>query len=148
MYYKLKIAHSWFDDEPLKICTLLQIPVGSSQNKLTLHVLPDSSQLHTGLLLTIQNYIANSYRYLSQSDYVACSQVNNFKLCQKTPITIMPREGCNLKFNNCKDWANTVVHDLTNTKILLILEKQMNACLLYTSPSPRDGLLSRMPSSA
>ena len=25
---------------------------------------------------------------------------------------------------------------------------QMTACLLYTSPSPRDGLLSRMPSSA
>ena len=24
----------------------------------------------------------------------------------------------------------------------------INACLLYTSPSPRDGLLSRMPSSA
>ena len=24
----------------------------------------------------------------------------------------------------------------------------MKACLLYTSPSPRDGLLSRMPSSA
>ena len=26
--------------------------------------------------------------------------------------------------------------------------EQLNACLLYTSPSPRDGLLSRMPSSA
>ena len=26
--------------------------------------------------------------------------------------------------------------------------KQMRPCLLYTSPSPRDGLLSRMPSSA
>ena len=26
--------------------------------------------------------------------------------------------------------------------------QQMTACLLYTSPSPRDGLLSRMPSSA
>ena len=25
---------------------------------------------------------------------------------------------------------------------------QINNCLLYTSPSPRDGLLSRMPSSA
>ena len=25
---------------------------------------------------------------------------------------------------------------------------ELNACLLYTSPSPRDGLLSRMPSSA
>ena len=28
-----------------------------------------------------------------------------------------------------------------------IIELQ-NSCLLYTSPSPRDGLLSRMPSSA
>ena len=27
-------------------------------------------------------------------------------------------------------------------------KKQYNCCLLYTSPSPRDGLLSRMPSSA
>ena len=26
--------------------------------------------------------------------------------------------------------------------------EQENTCLLYTSPSPRDGLLSRMPSSA
>ena len=28
------------------------------------------------------------------------------------------------------------------------LAKWNNICLLYTSPSPRDGLLSRMPSSA
>ena len=28
------------------------------------------------------------------------------------------------------------------------LTSQINSCLLYTSPSPRDGLLSRMPSSA
>ena len=27
-------------------------------------------------------------------------------------------------------------------------EEQADFCLLYTSPSPRDGLLSRMPSSA
>ena len=27
-------------------------------------------------------------------------------------------------------------------------DAQYNLCLLYTSPSPRDGLLSRMPSSA
>ena len=30
----------------------------------------------------------------------------------------------------------------------LYSEMQILACLLYTSPSPRDGLLSRMPSSA
>ena len=28
------------------------------------------------------------------------------------------------------------------------LKKEYNACLLYTSPSPRDATLSRMPSSA
>ena len=28
------------------------------------------------------------------------------------------------------------------------IAKQLEICLLYTSPSPRDGLLSRMPSSA
>ena len=29
-----------------------------------------------------------------------------------------------------------------------LVARVSNACLLYTSPSPRDGLLSRMPSSA
>ena len=29
-----------------------------------------------------------------------------------------------------------------------IIENDIKTCLLYTSPSPRDGLLSRMPSSA
>ena len=30
----------------------------------------------------------------------------------------------------------------------LVVDKHSTGCLLYTSPSPRDGLLSRMPSSA
>ena len=30
----------------------------------------------------------------------------------------------------------------------LMLTRELRSCLLYTSPSPRDGLLSRMPSSA
>ena len=38
------------------------------------------------------------------------------------------------------------------TKMLItrasIMNNDPNTCLLYTSPSPRDGLLSRMPSSA
>ena len=32
--------------------------------------------------------------------------------------------------------------------VKLASDKGYNICLLYTSPSPRDGLLSRMPSSA
>ena len=35
-----------------------------------------------------------------------------------------------------------------NKKQLNVVEKETHTCLLYTSPSPRDGLLSRMPSSA
>ena len=37
----------------------------------------------------------------------------------------------------------TVVNEIAGNLIL-----QVKSCLLYTSPSPRDGLLSRMPSSA
>ena len=37
--------------------------------------------------------------------------------------------------------------DVTPEALEPIFEKRMD-CLLYTSPSPRDGLLSRMPSSA
>ena len=42
---------------------------------------------------------------------------------------------------------------LQESDLFKVLEKpipwgRFNICLLYTSPSPRDGLLSRMPSSA
>ena len=36
----------------------------------------------------------------------------------------------------------------TETQLTRISFEEYNVCLLYTSPSPRDGLLSRMPSSA
>ena len=35
-----------------------------------------------------------------------------------------------------------------NPKMAPYIYTERNGCLLYTSPSPRDGLLSRMPSSA
>ena len=35
-----------------------------------------------------------------------------------------------------------------STKPVVLFLDEVDACLLYTSPSPRDGLLSRMPSSA
>ena len=43
-----------------------------------------------------------------------------------------------------KEGRNYTVERLMPTPYKL----SVNACLLYTSPSPRDGLLSRMPSSA
>ena len=38
--------------------------------------------------------------------------------------------------------------NLTPEGEFTVTVKAVNPCLLYTSPSPRDGLLSRMPSSA
>ena len=54
------------------------------------------------------------------------------------------------KFERTKPHVNvgTIGHvDHGKTTLTAALTKVM-ACLLYTSPSPRDGLLSRMPSSA
>ena len=53
-----------------------------------------------------------------------------------------------------EDGANSISKYLNQTGIegrgylLDVAEDESVACLLYTSPSPRDGLLSRMPSSA
>ena len=49
--------------------------------------------------------------------------------------------------------AQIVVSVMMAARIVIVLmivikTRQSNSCLLYTSPSPRDGLLSRMPSSA
>ena len=38
--------------------------------------------------------------------------------------------------------------DLDTKKFTVLKSDTIISCLLYTSPSPRDGLLSRMPSSA
>ena len=45
------------------------------------------------------------------------------------------------------DCGDIVDKDLLLTHLEILVEKMEN-CLLYTSPSPRDGSISRMPSSA
>ena len=65
------------------------------------------------------------------------------------------------RFDKSADWTGDQVYTLSNQtkKILHGLDREVQVigffsinptsnCLLYTSPSPRDGLLSRMPSSA
>ena len=46
-----------------------------------------------------------------------------------------------------KNWHLYIIDDNSSDNSEKIIDKFSN-CLLYTSPSPRDGLLSRMPSSA
>ena len=42
----------------------------------------------------------------------------------------------------------TIQEGQGGTEITAVTNDERKICLLYTSPSPRDGLLSRMPSSA
>ena len=46
------------------------------------------------------------------------------------------------------DFEVVGINDLTDNKTLSTLLKYDSTCLLYTSPSPRDATLARMPSSA
>ena len=46
------------------------------------------------------------------------------------------------------DPTNLIQNALTATRTLQQVTDQARICLLYTSPSPRDATLSRMPSSA
>ena len=52
------------------------------------------------------------------------------------------------KGDKVKTWISTQIGTvkkvLGNGRVVVVFK----GCLLYTSPSPRDGLLSRMPSSA
>ena len=61
----------------------------------------------------------------------------------------MPRHGKEIKLANPRGFCAGVDRaiDIVN-KALEIYGSPVYVCLLYTSPSPRDGLLSRMPSSA
>ena len=54
-------------------------------------------------------------------------------------------------FSDCHRGDNSFADDFANNRNIYFhaLKHYYNkGCLLYTSPSPRDGLLSRMPSSA
>ena len=50
-------------------------------------------------------------------------------ICQKRKIDILPEHGCSIRLGNCPVWATTVVHDLTNTEIMLLLPKQTEATI-------------------
>ena len=50
--------------------------------------------------------------------------------------------------NPTDDELARIINNLIDEEILYREALLLGLCLLYTSPSPRDGLLSRMPSSA
>ena len=67
-----------------------------------------------------------------------------------TPITnnVEDEHRLSVMLKMCDDYQNDARYFLNNGDLVRAFGAINYACLLYTSPSPRDGLLSRMPSSA
>ena len=80
----------------------------------------------------------------------------NFQSQHTPPNTLNYNVGANAKsaavFTTWAEYPNHTLKQNRNYQVGFILAdkfgRQSSVCLLYTSPSPRDGLLSRMPSSA
>ena len=91
--------------------------------------------------LSVSNLLG--IKYLTTSDIeLIFETASHFKEVINRPIKKVP---------SLRDVtiANLFFENSTRTKLSFELaQKRLSACLLYTSPSPRDGLLSRMPSSA
>ena len=129
MYYEMKLAHSWADQANFKLYTLLQIPIASLKDVQTLHILDNKNKIGSDLTMAVINRQSNCYRLLSASDYLECTTLNSAKLCQKRLIQINPRLGCSLRLMNCEAWTTDVVHDLSNSEVLILLRQNMNASL-------------------
>ena len=68
---------------------------------------------------------------------------------EKQTLRLMPPyDICDFISANLHESVNAALPIQTNEHTTQIEDDILNVCLLYTSPSPRDGLLSRMPSSA
>ena len=127
---------------PTKTPLLLADPVGPNWQHVA-YVLEDGSQrlYHNGELVAETNHAAGPAGNLIDYDTANATQ--------ETTIGVHSRFGFNdYHFTGNIDNALIYERALSTDEILNLASEQPLSCLLYTSPSPRDGLLSRMPSSA
>ena len=81
-----------------------------------------------------------------QSDFVQVDYNNIAELREFGPHARCSQQ--HLRFNVLQDESQTLLRSIQRNRTECASSFQYGYCLLYTSPSPRDGLLSRMPSSA
>lgn len=135
-YYQLPLAHSWADKGTYEIITLLQVPISELNIRNSLLILDRKNLISTTYEMAVVDLSMNTYRYLSMSDFLQCTELGGRLICQKRKITIKPRAGCSLQIKNCKVWADTLVHDITNSKI--ILSQQNNSTATVSCPGKNE----------
>ena len=136
-YYEMPIAHSWTHKDKREVITLLQIPVAPHNTDYEIRILEPHNIVRYDLGMAIVSQSTNSYRLISDSDFHRCIETAEGLICQKRNIVIYLREGCYLKSDNCADWADLVIHDLTNTQIMVRFHEKQSAKL--TCDGQKDG---------
>ena len=91
----------------------------------------------------------NIYSHVVFSDYLADEDRNDRVIAEKWDVTMTLCIG-ELSTAQLAEMRNNVPKQEAGraSSNMMVLSRGNKSCLLYTSPSPRDGLLSRMPSSA
>ena len=99
------------------------------------------------LLDSIKDYFYENLLHNFDDDRLLHCEIENISntLKQvKTKYVVIIQEGIFFFEHFDNNFLKTVIADINNYSLI----GHVLDCLLYTSPSPRDGLLSRMPSSA
>ena len=116
---------------------------GSSQNTTTTNTTNNNNNSYTGDTRTVPSASAPGISAMSQDLCTVGVGLGIQKPLIGGSIGITKRD------MNCERMKLSKLLFDFNMKVAAVsILCQDNSCLLYTSPSPRDGLLSRMPSSA
>ena len=111
-------------------------------------------------MLTIFKELTNNFEKSLLDSLKKNNKEREFEILRKNLITQSSKEEfgdyqCNVCLSlskiykkNPRDISNDFINLLNKNKSISKLCKSLEICLLYTSPSPRDKRLSRMPSSA
>ena len=119
---------------------LLDVPI-------ELVILPPPEQRHPTRAVLEKKYLAVSLaasRHLAESSFGIFKRADAERIDDGVVATIGNGEGARVHHGEGhirEAWPITL-------RMLRSHPRDLLCCLLYTSPSPRDGLLSRMPSSA
>eukprot|EP01016_Furgasonia_blochmanni_P041243 TRINITY_DN5331_c0_g2_i2.p1 TRINITY_DN5331_c0_g2~~TRINITY_DN5331_c0_g2_i2.p1 ORF type:complete len:426 (+),score=23.67 TRINITY_DN5331_c0_g2_i2:573-1850(+) len=109
---------------------------------------------YEGLILTLTKIVEDKKFYCQELyDFLEYDFAANDHVSSQLPPSIQKLFGYLAMYINCIIFVHTsilmVLHFMVESLYFLQgWRLQVRICLLYTSPSPRDGLLSRMPSSA
>ena len=100
-YYQLPLAHSWAIEDSREVITLLHLLIAELNIRTKITILDRANQISSGCEMAIIDLSSNTYRYLSSSGFLRCTELEGRMICQKRKIAIKPRTGCSMQLENC-----------------------------------------------